>query len=699
MALGAVTFTDDAYAGKAKPEDTANRCSDNKDNDLDGLTDCDDPDCAAFCESCTENDTQPCDSGALGECASGTETCSGGAWGSCVPDNSPVAEVCDDGLDNDCDGDTDSADSDCVVTCTDNDTQSCDSGLLGECAAGTETCSGGAWGSCVADNSPVAEDCGDGLDNDCDGDTDGADSDCGTACVPTTDPNHDCLTAADYPSACLVCHDNGVAGNQYGDAYNSVHYKWTGEGLDMTNDPGGIQGKLTNAMNTYCINILGNWGVCGTCHAGRGIKPGESGDSKANVDCLMCHNQEYSLARTRLGDGSMGPLTPTDTMYNNPSRTPTKASCLKCHAFGGGGNGIKRGDIANELITNTDPDYDVHMNNSGANLVCADCHSFNGMHKVSGKGSDLRPTDFESEVSCESCHNNKPSGDGWSHALAGVRGEPDRHMGKVSCQACHIPTYGKSHTEIHRMWTLHIDGSPADGVSGPGHPYHDSNTEPLVPTYAFWNRMSDNYLLGDVANTSATGTYQTSVPQGDIAEGNGKLYPFKYKTSEAPISTDGKIIAVDTWEYLKVSGDITTSVNQGVDNMRAAGFTVGDFDHWGTSDTYQLITHGVTRAATITGCDQCHGDWDIASDNMLDAMGYALKGPKEEVCGQCHDGGKKLARTHERMHGHIQKGSGIDCLYCHDFTRATSRGLCSPCDPACDDEFADTNADYPHVCN
>ena len=87
----------------------------------------------------------------------------------------------------------------------------------------------------------------------------------------------------------------------------------------------------------------------------------------------------------------------------------------------------------------------------------------------------------------------------------------------------------------------------------------------------------------------------------------------------------------------------------------------------------------------------------VRMDNVLHEFA-TIKGVKEDVCGQCHDGTKKLARTHERMHGHIDKGSGIDCLYCHDFTRATSRGLCSPCDPACDTEFADTNPDYPHVC-
>ncbi|NOR10448.1 MAG: hypothetical protein GQ541_03050, partial [Desulfovibrionaceae bacterium] len=109
-----------AYAGQ--PEDSERTCTDGKDNDRNGLIDCEEATCAPFCGGgCTENDTQICDTGEQGECAVGTETCSGGAWGSCVRDNDPVTEICDDGLDNDCDGDTDDADSDCAPVCTPNE--------------------------------------------------------------------------------------------------------------------------------------------------------------------------------------------------------------------------------------------------------------------------------------------------------------------------------------------------------------------------------------------------------------------------------------------------------------------------------------------------------------------------------------------------------------------------------------------------
>jgi hypothetical protein len=56
--------------------------------------------------------------------------------------------------------------------CQTGETRSCNTGLLGVCADGTETCdANGFWGACVQDFQSSSEVC-DGKDNDCDGDTD-----------------------------------------------------------------------------------------------------------------------------------------------------------------------------------------------------------------------------------------------------------------------------------------------------------------------------------------------------------------------------------------------------------------------------------------------------------------------------------------------------------------------------------------------
>lgn len=540
-------------------------------------------------------------------------------------------------------------------------------------------------------NPGVSEICADGIDNNCDTQID-------EGCGGTTGDHAD-LTWVEYPSACLSCHSA-----EAGDMFGAVHYQWVGPTPDMTNQPGTPQGKLTNSVNSYCINIEGDWKICGKCHVGRGLRPDDPAAGQENIDCLVCHSFDYSMARTRLADGTMGPPDgiPQATLdsYVQNIQVPERGMCLKCHAYAGGANAVKRGDLSKsdaDLAMGSDnnnvADFDVHMNVLGPDLACQACHIFVN-HKVTGKGSDLRPTDFASEVKCSTatCHPGMDASDG--HSLAGAnRTDADRHVAHVSCQACHIDVYAKVATETHRDWRSHHDGSPADGVSGPGHP-HTEKGDNLVPEYLFWNRLSDNYLLGDDAALTydaAKGTYPTSRPLGDLND--GKLYPFKYKTADQPMtSADKRLIALDTLEYLGISGDAVKATESGLVNM---GYPANEPYEWVVTDTYQLLNHGIAPAANVN-CAKCHeSNFDVAYDTKLDKLGYKLKDAKALICSQCH-GEKNLPRDHERMHDHINKGSGIDCLFCHDFSRP-ERGLVGPCDPGAS-EFVDTNP-YPHTCN
>ena len=153
--------------------EAAEVCDDSVDNDCDGLTDLIDPECM----ECTPGDTQPCDTGLFGVCADGTRTCVEGLWSGCMQDEQLGDEICDDGVDNDCDGLIDLSDPDCVE-CSVGDTQPCDTGLLGVCAEGTQTCAEVFWSDCLQDVQPSDEICDDGVDNDCDGQSDGDDPDC-----------------------------------------------------------------------------------------------------------------------------------------------------------------------------------------------------------------------------------------------------------------------------------------------------------------------------------------------------------------------------------------------------------------------------------------------------------------------------------------------------------------------------------------
>ncbi len=141
-------------------------CGDNVDNDCDLFVDEDCNGCISQPEICNNAD-EDCDTRIdetlsrgcgtmVGRCTPGMQTCSAGAWSTCSGNN-PIAETCNN-IDDDCDG---------VI---DGMTRPCGTSSVGTCRLGTETCTAGAWGSCVGAVSPATEVC-DTLDNDCNAST------------------------------------------------------------------------------------------------------------------------------------------------------------------------------------------------------------------------------------------------------------------------------------------------------------------------------------------------------------------------------------------------------------------------------------------------------------------------------------------------------------------------------------------------
>tara|TARA_B100000609_G_C17221977_1_gene440793 strand:+ start:2611 stop:6753 length:4143 start_codon:yes stop_codon:yes gene_type:complete len=132
------------------------------DDDCDGQTDEDFP-----------QKGDGCYSGMMGVCTPGSYTCSSGkVW--CTPIKQPTAEICN-GLDDNCNGQTDEAFPENGKTCTVQ-------GTFGVCAPGTYHCISGVL-SCHSVNPPQAETCN-GKDDDCDGQTDESDPQMGQHCAP-----------------------------------------------------------------------------------------------------------------------------------------------------------------------------------------------------------------------------------------------------------------------------------------------------------------------------------------------------------------------------------------------------------------------------------------------------------------------------------------------------------------------------------
>jgi len=110
---------------------------------------------------CSSGEALACELAAVGECGHGTQFCLHGSWGPCQQTRSPLPEQCN-GLDDDCDGETDEQLSpwNCIICGMD----------IGECRRGGLYCVG-TQVECVGAIEPTTEIC-DGRDNDCDGLTD-----------------------------------------------------------------------------------------------------------------------------------------------------------------------------------------------------------------------------------------------------------------------------------------------------------------------------------------------------------------------------------------------------------------------------------------------------------------------------------------------------------------------------------------------
>lgn len=500
-----------------------------------------------------------------------------------------------------------------------------------------------------------------------------------TTSTKTHDVNNTSLVWSGY-GTCLTCHRTQAQA-----MYQGVHYQWKASGAKMTTGPAASQGKMdaldgSSALNAYCINILGGWTACGACHTGTGAKPVATSSPTdaqlSSIDCLMCHkNGSIATPYARTRNAATGLFEPNAGIdMNNVVRTvakPTRNTCLGCHAKAGGGDAVKRGDIALANGTTADSLYDVHMATSRGNLPCQSCHVFNS-HKVAGRGSDLRPQDSTTAVNCSTstCHPTKNSLTS-GHTTVDV----NHHIGRVACQACHLPKYAKNAndttateaTETNRTW----EASEWNATLNRYEPL-PTKANDLAPKYAFWNGKSWGNNLGDVAVIDPkTGYYQISRPVGAVNDPAGtKLYPFKYKTAQQPLdTTTGKLIGLNTGTFFA-----TANYNQAVlDGLAGMGRT-GDAWKTVTTDEYQVLNHQIPPATgNVLGCTSCHPETTTTKMKLKTDFGYSLKNTLTVICGQCHSVQSNPGFT--SVHSRHVANYGYDCSFCHNFSRATERSL------------------------
>ncbi len=176
-------------AGEALPG--AEVC-DGLDNNCDGVVD-------GLVQACYAG---PAGTMGVGLCVAGTQSCTAGVWGTCAGQVLPAVDICDDGVDSDCDGETDEG-----CACEDDPLYGtpCDGDDADLCADGTYGCAPTL--TCLDDSAGAPDIC-DGLDNDCNPATpDGSDD--ASVGVPCDGPDADLCTEGVWTCSggALACSD------------------------------------------------------------------------------------------------------------------------------------------------------------------------------------------------------------------------------------------------------------------------------------------------------------------------------------------------------------------------------------------------------------------------------------------------------------------------------------------------------------
>ncbi len=386
--------------------------------------------------------------------------------------------------------------------------------------------------------------------------------------------------------ACLECHEDAAT-----EVMGTAHWRWLGDAVVDPRTGASTRIGKKNLINNFCIGIQGNEASCTRCHAGYGWEDeGFDFTDEAAVDCLACHDRSGQYLKGKGG----WPREGVDLLAAARSvGYPLRTNCGTCHHYGGGGLGVKHGDL-DATLDNPHEDDDVHMGREG--MLCIDCHGGAG-HDLRGKAYSVS-VNHDGGIGCLDCHDEAPHADP----------RLDGHVARIACQTCHIPTYARTvPTKTRWDWSKAGDDTRRDDV----HSYLKIKGEfvyerDVYPEYRWFDLTVDRYLVGDPVATE--GPTAINRPRGERGSPGAKIWPFKIHRATQPYDRgNGVMIAPVTageggywrefdWDQAMRLG----AARVGLEYSGEHGFI--------DTEMYWPLSHMVAPADQALQCSACHGE-------------------------------------------------------------------------------------------
>ena len=438
---------------------------------------------------------------------------------------------------------------------------------------------------------------------------------------------------------CLKCHTE--AGHQF---MKNIHWTWNYK----NEKTGQLLGKK-HLVNNFCTNARGNEGMCAQCHAGYGWKD-ETFDftNQDNIDCIVCHDRSGTYYKTPPTEGNATcsimfegkqPIQWSEVAQS--VGLPARENCGGCHFYGGGGDGVKHGDLDSSLI-HPDKKLDVHMDEAGLNFSCNSCH-VSDKHIWEGSRYDVvakdtkgtgKPGQRRDVATCESCHGLQPHP---NDSLSNIK--LNNHIDRIACQTCHIPTIARGGVATMTDWDWRTAGKTKNGEGYKEKEYTQGDgehratyksikgdfkyAENLVPHYGWFNGQMI-YTTIDTKFDPSKGVVDINSYVGSATDGKSRIWPFKQMHTVMPYDKGN-----NTLVYMHLWGEDENAYwgNYDFGNAIKAGMEKNNLPYSGEYDfvdtySYWPITHMVAPKEDALTCNECH----VKDGRMTDLKGFYMPG-------------------------------------------------------------------------